>query len=499
MYLYKVNNLINIKYIWKGGNYMNFLENFISVLNNYLWSYILIALLITLGLFFSFKSKFVQIRYFKEMFRLLGEGASKSGREKHKGKKGVSSFQAFCISTASRVGTGNLAGVAIAIASGGPGAVFWMWLIALIGGASSFVESTLAQIYKVEDEHGFRGGPAYYMEKALNKKWMGIIFSILITISYGLVFNSVQANTISLAFEQAFGVNTLIIGLILAVLTSLIIFGGVKRIARVTEIIVPIMAITYVIVALFVIFRNIGSIPSIFSLIIENAFGIKQVVGGGLGAAVLMGIKRGLFSNEAGMGSAPNAAATANVTHPAKQGLIQTLGVFTDTILICSATSFIVLISGSYLKSDLTGIQLTQTALSSQVGSWGNTFIAICIFLFAFSSVIGNYYYGETNIEFLKGSRTSLFLYRICVIGMVIFGSIAKIQIVWDMADLFMGFMAIINLIAITMLSKIAFAALKDYDRQKKQGIEPVFYADSIEGLNNIECWPTREESEKLA
>ncbi|MCR1973293.1 alanine:cation symporter family protein [Clostridium sporogenes] len=478
---------------------MNFLENFISVLNNYLWSYILIALLITLGLFFSFKSKFVQIRYFKEMFRLLGEGASKSAREKHKGKKGVSSFQAFCISTASRVGTGNLAGVAIAIASGGPGAVFWMWLIALIGGASSFVESTLAQIYKVEDEHGFRGGPAYYMEKALNKKWMGIIFSILITISYGLVFNSVQANTISLAFEQAFGVNTLIIGLILAVLTSLIIFGGVKRIARASEIIVPIMAITYVIVALFVILKNIGSIPTIFSLIIENAFGIKQVVGGGLGAAVLMGIKRGLFSNEAGMGSAPNAAATANVTHPAKQGLIQTLGVFTDTILICSATSFIVLISGSYLKSDLTGIQLTQTALSSQVGSWGNTFIAICIFLFAFSSVIGNYYYGETNIEFLKGSKTSLFLYRICVIGMVIFGSIAKIQIVWDMADLFMGFMAIINLIAITMLSKIAFAALKDYDRQKKQGIEPVFYADSIEGLNNIECWPTREESEKLA
>ncbi|MFV3010473.1 alanine/glycine:cation symporter family protein [Clostridium botulinum] len=478
---------------------MSFIENFISVLNNYLWSYILIALLIALGLFFSFKSKFVQIRYFKEMFRLLGEGASKSAREEHKKKKGVSSFQAFCISTASRVGTGNLAGVAIAIASGGPGAVFWMWLIALIGGASSFVESTLAQIYKVEDEHGFRGGPAYYMEKALNKKWMGIIFSILITISYGLVFNSVQANTISLAFEQAFGVNTLIIGLILAVLTSLIIFGGVQRIARATEIIVPIMAIAYVAVALFVILKNIGSIPTIFSLIIENAFGIKQVVGGGLGAAVLMGIKRGLFSNEAGMGSAPNAAATANVTHPAKQGLIQTLGVFTDTILICSATSFIVLISGSYLKSDLTGIQLTQTALSSQVGSWGNTFIAICIFLFAFSSVIGNYYYGETNIEFLKGSKTSLFLYRLCVIGMVLFGCVAKIQIVWDMADLFMGFMAIINLIAISMLSKIAFAALKDYDRQKKQGIEPVFYADSIEGLSNIECWPTREESEKSA
>ncbi|WP_251859844.1 alanine/glycine:cation symporter family protein [Clostridium sp. Marseille-Q2269] len=477
---------------------MSFLGNFISVLNNYLWSYVLIALLIILGLFFSFRSKFVQIRYFKEMFRLLGEGANKSVKGEHKGK-GVSSFQAFCISTASRVGTGNLAGVAIAIASGGPGAVFWMWLIALIGGASSFVESTLAQIYKVEDKHGFRGGPAYYMEKALNKKWMGIIFSILITVSYGLVFNSVQANTISLAFEQAFGANTLIIGAILAIFTAFIIFGGVKRIARASEIIVPIMAITYVVVALFVILKNIGSIPSIFSLIIENAFGVKQVVGGGLGAAILMGIKRGLFSNEAGMGSSPNAAATANVTHPAKQGLIQTLGVFTDTILICSATSFIVLISDSYLKTDLTGIQLTQNALSSQVGSWGNIFIAVCIFLFAFSSVIGNYYYGETNIEFLKGSKSSLFLYRLCVIGMVLFGSIAKIQIVWDMADLFMGFMAIINLIAISMLSKIAFAALKDYDRQKKQGIEPVFYSDSIEGLNNIECWPSREDVEKLA
>ncbi|EJO5347826.1 alanine:cation symporter family protein [Clostridium botulinum] len=479
---------------------MSFLTNIISVLNNYLWSYILIGLLIFLGLFFSFKSKFVQIRYFKEMFRLLGEGASKSVKGNNKDKKGVSSFQAFCISTASRVGTGNLAGVAIAIASGGPGAVFWMWVIALIGGASSFVESTLAQIYKVEDKHGFRGGPAYYMEKALNKKWMGILFSILITISYGLVFNSVQSNTISLAFEQAFGINTLIIGLVLAILTSFIIFGGVKRVAKVTELIVPIMAISYVLVALFVIFKNINSIPSIFSLIIENAFGVKQVVGGGLGAAILMGIKRGLFSNEAGMGSAPNAAATANVTHPAKQGLIQTLAVFTDTILICSATSLIVLLSGSYLKTDLTGIQLTQTALSSQVGSWGNVFIAICIFLFAFSSVVGNYYYGETNIEFLKGNKTILFIYRICVISMVIFGSVAKIQIVWDTADLFMGFMAITNLIAIAMLSKIAFAALKDYDKQKKQGIkDPVFYKDSIEGLKNVECWPTREESEKTA
>lgn len=475
---------------------MGIFENIISTTNNLLWSYILIIMLISLGLYFSFKTKFVQIRYFKEMFKLLGEGASDSVKGK-KEKKGVSSFQAFCISTASRVGTGNLAGVAIAIASGGPGAVFWMWVIALIGGASSFVESTLAQIYKVEDDHGFRGGPAYYMEKALDKRWMGIIFSILITISFGLVFNSVQANTISLAFEQAFGIKTIVIGSLLALGTAVIIFGGIKRVAKVAEVIVPIMATAYVLVALFVLFRNVTIIPKIFNLIIENAFGIKQVVGGGLGAAVLMGIKRGLFSNEAGMGSAPNAAATATVTHPVKQGLIQTLGVFTDTLLICSATSFIVLISGSYLNSNLTGIQLTQTALSSEVGPWGNTFIALCILLFAFSSIVGNYYYGETNIGFLKGNKVWLFLYRAAVVGMVLFGSIAKVQIVWDMADLFMGIMAIINLIAISMLSKIAFDALKDYDIQKKSGKEPVFFKDSIPYLKNVDAWPSREEDKE--
>ncbi len=479
---------------------MNFIEKLISVSNDILWSYVLIAVLIILGLYFSIKSRFVQIRFFKEMFRLLGEGASKSVKGTSE-KKGVSSFQAFCMSTASRVGTGNLAGVAIAIASGGPGAVFWMWLIAIMGGASSFVESTLAQIYKVKDEHGFRGGPAYYMEKALNKKWMGVLFSILITISFGLIFNSVQANTISLAFEEAFGVQTLTMGILLAIFTSIIIFGGVKRIAKVAELIVPIMAVAYVIIALFVMFKNITLLPKMFSLIFESAFGFKQFAGGGLGYVILTGVKRGLFSNEAGMGSAPNAAATASVTHPAKQGLIQTLGVFTDTLLICTATSFIVLLSGNYTKEGLTGIQLTQNALSSQVGSWGNIFIAVCILLFAFSSIIGNYYYGETNIGFLNGSKTWLLLYRICVIGMVIFGCIAKIQVVWDMADLFMGLMALINLIAISQLSKIAFAALKDYSKQKKQGIEPVFYVSNLEGieLKNVECWPECEEDEKLA
>ncbi len=472
---------------------LNILESIISVGNTILWNYVLIILLIVLGLYFSFKTNFVQFKFFGEMFRLLGEGAANSVTSKEKKENSISSFQAFCISTASRVGTGNLAGVAIAIATGGPGAVFWMWLIALIGGASSFVESTLAQIYKVKDKNGYRGGPAYYMEKALNKRWMGVVFSILISICFGLVFNSVQANTITLAFEGAFGVSRLHMGLVLTILTAIIIFGGVKRIAKAAELIVPIMATAYVLIALFIIIKNIASIPSIFSLIVSSAFGLKQAVGGGIGAALMMGIKRGLFSNEAGMGSAPNAAATAEVTHPVKQGLIQTLGVFTDTILICSCTAMIVLLSGAYTTEGLTGIQLTQTALSAQVGSWGNSFIALCILLFAFSSIIGNYYYGETNIEFINSNKIWLFLYRIAVVGMVIFGSTSQIQIVWDMADLFMGLMALINLIAIAQLGKIAFAALKDYAKQKREGKDPVFTANSIEGLKNIECWEKKE------
>lgn len=472
---------------------MEFLELVVGTGNTWLWSRILIVMLIGLGAYFTIRTNFVQFKFFGEMFRLLTEGASKSVTKRD--QKGVSSFQAFCISTASRVGTGNLAGVAIAVSVGGPGAVFWMWLIALIGAGSSFVESTLAQIYKVPDKHGYRGGPAYYMEKALGMRWMGLLFSVLITLCFGLVFNSVQANTISLAFQEAFGTSRMVVGVVLMIFTGIVIFGGVKRIAKVAELIVPIMATAYVLVAVFVIIKNIAMIPSIFKLIISSAFGVKQVVGGGMGVALMQGIKRGLFSNEAGMGSAPNAAATAEVTHPVKQGLIQTLGVFTDTLLICSATALIVLLSGAYTNGDLTGIQLTQTALSSQVGTWANTFIALCILLFAFSSIVGNYYYGESNIEFMNGSKIWLFAYRVAVTLMVLWGSVSKIQIVWDMADLFMGMMALINLIAISMLGKIAFAALKDYAKQKKEGKDPVFYADSIPGLKNIECWENREKT----
>lgn len=462
---------------------MEILNLLINFFNDILWGYVLIVMLLFVGAYFTLKTRFVQLRYFIQMIKVLGDSVG------HKG--GVSSFKAFCISTASRVGTGNLAGVAIAIASGGPGAIFWMWLIAIIGGASSFVESTLAQIYKVKDGEAFRGGPAYYMEKALNKKWMGVGFSVLISITFGLIFNSVQSNTISLAFHEALKLDRTIIGVVLAVATGVIIFGGVQRIANFSAVVVPAMATLYILVSLYVIITNIGMVPEIFRDIIENAFGIRQAVGGGIGVAVMTGIKRGLFSNEAGMGSAPNAAATADTSHPVKQGFVQTLGVFTDTILICTCTAFMVLISGAHKTEGLTGIQLTQNALSSQVGGWGNVFIAICILLFAFSSIIGNYYYGETNIEFLTPNKAWLNLYRAGVIGMVMFGSIGELALVWNMADLFMGLMAILNLIAIFLLGKVAFEALNDYSNQKENGLDPKFNKNDIDMpySERVECW----------
>ena len=482
---------------------MEFLNKLILLVNDFIWSYILIAMLIVIGLYFTFRTKFVQFGNIKEMFKLLGEGSS----SKDKSKNEVSSFQAFCIGTASRVGTGNLAGVASAIAIGGPGAVFWMWLIALIGSASAFIESTLAQIYKVKDGDNFRGGPAYYMEKGLKKRWMGVAFSILIIMCFGFAFNSVQSNTITAAFNSAFGINKLFLGTLITIASAIIIFGGVKSIAKISTIIVPIMAVAYILVALFIIITNITELPAVFKMIFSNAFGVKQVIGGGVGAALLNGIKRGLFSNEAGMGSAPNAAATATVSHPVKQGLIQTLGVFTDTLIICTCTAFIVLLSSDTLVqyaatnniplADIAGIEVTQIAISSQVGSWGQYFIAFCIFFFAFSSIIGNYYYGETNIQFISTKKIYLYLYRVLVIGMVLFGSVASMQFVWSIADVFMGLMAILNLIAIVLLGNIAIKALQDYISQRKTGKNPVFYASSIPELGDeVEEW---REDEKEA
>jgi alanine or glycine:cation symporter, AGCS family len=461
---------------------MKMIENFVNESNTLLWSYILIVLLIGSGLYFTFRTKFVQFRMVGEMFRLMGEGAKGD-------KKGISSFQAFCISTASRVGTGNLAGVAIAITTGGPGAVFWMWLIALIGSASAFIEATLAQIYKVKDGDTFRGGPAYYMEKALKARWMGITFAVLISITFGLAFNSVQANTITSSLNNSFGTNKTVIAIVLSVVTAVIIFGGLKRIAKVAEWMVPIMAGAYILIALYIMVTNVTEIPGVFKLIFESAFGIKEVAGGAIGAAMMNGIKRGLFSNEAGMGSAPNAAATASVSHPVKQGLIQALGVFVDTLVICSSTAFIILLSGLYTSKEGNGIILTQNALEGSLGSWAGIFLAVIVFLFAFSSVVGNYYYGESNIEFIKNNKLVLNVYRIAVVGMVAFGSLAELNFVWSLADLFMGLMAIINLIAIILLGKIAFAALVDYKKQKANGQNPVFYTSNIEGLPNLEAW----------
>ena len=466
---------------------MNFITELINQANYILWTYILVAMLLGCALWFSFKTRFVQFRMISEMVRLLGDSTAKiDGHEKH-----ISSFQAFTISLASRVGTGNLAGVATAITVGGPGAIFWMWVIALLGASSAFVESTLAQLFKVRSKHSYIGGPAYYMEKGLKKRWMGVIFAILITITFGFAFNSVQSNTICAAFDSAFNIPPIYMGIGITILTIIIIFGGVHWIANVSSILVPIMALGYIVLALYIVISNITHLPDIFGIIIKNAFGFEQALGGGIGAALMQGIKRGLFSNEAGMGSAPNAAATAHVTHPAKQGFIQALGVFTDTLLICTCTAFIILFSGKHFNTDLDGIQLTQAALNSQIGNIGSTYIAIAILFFAYSSILGNYYYGEANIRFITKRKEVIHIYRILVGGMVFFGSIASLKFVWSLADVTMALMAICNLIAIIMLGKYAFRLLDDYLTQKKNGIKsPVFSKDKMKDIEeDITCW----------
>ncbi|MEC1669952.1 alanine/glycine:cation symporter family protein [Bacillus mojavensis] len=461
----------------------SFFNSLINIPSDFIWKY-LFYILIGLGLFFTLRFGFIQFRYFIEMFRIVGE--------KPDGNKGVSSMQAFFISAASRVGTGNLTGVALAIATGGPGAVFWMWVVAAVGMASSFVESTLAQLYKVKDGNDFRGGPAYYIQKGLGVRWLGIVFAVLITVSFGLIFNAVQSNTIAGALDGAFHVNKIVVAIVLAALTAFIIFGGLKRVVAVTQLIVPVMAGLYILIALYVVFTNISAFPTVIATIVKNALGFEQVVGGGIGAIIVIGAQRGLFSNEAGMGSAPNAAATAHVSHPAKQGFIQTLGVFFDTFIVCTSTAFIILLYSLTPKGD--GIQVTQAALNHHIGGWAPSFIAVAMFLFAFSSVVGNYYYGETNIEFIKTSKTWLNIYRIAVIAMVVFGCVAGFQIVWDMADLFMGIMALINLVVITLLSNVAYKVYKDYAKQRKQGLDPVFKAKNIPGLKHAETWEEEKQ-----
>lgn len=466
---------------------MNMLSQLIGSVNDVLWTYILIIMLLGCAFWFTYKTKFVQFRMIGEMVRLLGDSAGKiEGRKHH-----ISSFQAFAVSIASRVGTGNLAGVATAITLGGPGAVFWMWVIALFGASSAFIESTLAQLYKVHGNQSFIGGPAYYMKKGLKQPWMGILFAFLLVFTFGFAFNSVQSNTICAAFEEAFQVSPAWMGGILTIFTLLIIFGGIQRIAKVSSIIVPIMALGYIILALFIVILNAKQLPGVIELIVANAFGWEQVFGGSIGMALMQGIKRGLFSNEAGMGSAPNVAATADVTHPVKQGLIQALGVFTDTLIICTCTAFIILFSGLASTGEANGIKLTQMALNNEIGTIGTIYVAVAILFFAYSSILGNYYYGEANIRYITRRRWAIPLYRVLVGGMVMFGSLASLDLAWSLADLAMGFMTICNLIAIVLLGKYAFRLLEDYRMQKRNGIKnPVFRKDKMKDIeDDLECW----------
>ena len=474
------------------------LNDLITSINDAVWGYVLIAALVGCGLWFTWRTRFMQFRMVGEMIRLLTDSAADTieNQVSEKGsavkRKHISSFQAFAVSVATRVGTGNLAGVASAIAIGGPGAVFWMWIIALIGAATAFVESTLAQLFKQRHKNSFIGGPAYYIQRGLHQRWMAVLFAVLITCQFGLSNNSIQANTICGAMQEAFGWSPVWVGAILAATALFIVFGGIQRIAHVSAVLVPLMAIGYVVLAVVVIAMNVGLIPHILKVIVYDAFGFEQIAGGGVGAAIMNGVRRGLFSNEAGEGSAPNVAAAASVSHPVKQGLVQSLGVFTDTLVVCSCTAFIILISGLYQVPELNGIALTQSALQSEVGSVGPIFVAIAIFLFAFSSIIGNYYYGEANIRFITPNATVMTAYRIFSAGvMIIFGALASFELVWNIVDFFMAFLTACNLTAIVLLGRYAFRLLDDYRKQKKQGIkEPVFHRSQIPELENeLECW----------
>ncbi len=463
----------------------------IDALNDFLWSYLLIIALLSCAIWFTWKTRFVQFRMIGEMIRLLTDSAS-SGE---KGKKHISSFQAFTVSLASRVGTGNLAGVATAIVLGGPGAVFWMWIIALIGSANAFIESTLAQLYKVRGKDSFVGGPAYYMRIGLKRPWMGTLFAVLIIVTFGMAFNTVQSNTLCAAFESAFGFDHRWTGLVLLFTTMLIIFGGVHRIARFSSLVVPVMALGYLIITLVILLLNIGQIPAMVRLIVESAFGWGPAIGGGIGAALMQGIKRGLFSNEAGMGSAPNAAATAHTSHPVKQGLIQALGVFIDTLVICSCTAFIILSSGAPLDGSYNGIQLTQEALQQQIGPAGSILVAVALAFFAFSTIIGNYYYGETNITYLTRRRGVLLAYRLIASFMVLFGALTTFEMAWGLADITMALMTLCNLAAIAQLGRYAIRLLQDYLAQKRKGInEPVFHKECMPDIAaDIECWEQKD------
>lgn len=457
-------------------------NDILSVLNDVMYTYVLIVLLVGAGIYFTVRTRGVQFRLLKDGIQSMLE----KNETDENGYKKVSSFQALMISTASRVGTGNIAGIATAIAAGGPGAVFWMWVTALVGGASAFIESTLAQVYKTREGGQFRGGPSYYMEKALGKRWMGVLFAVLLIICFAYGFNGLQSYNMSsaLAYYVEDYSNTripMIVGLVLAVLTAFIIWGGVTRIGFISSVLVPIMATAYILMGVVTMILNVTELPDMFGMILREAFDVKAIMGGFTGSAIVIGIKRGLFSNEAGMGSAPNASASADVDHPVKQGLVQVISVFIDTILICSSTAVMLLASGVEGQSGvLDGMPYVQAAIKANVGQWGIHFITVSIFAFAFSSLIGNYYYAESNIIFIKNNKVLLNVFRVTCVLAVFLGAQADFGLVWNLADVTMGFMAIVNIIAIFLLGNIALKVLKHYEQQKESGKAPVFYEDEV-------------------
>lgn len=471
---------------------MEVFSSIISTLSGWLYSYILIIMLIAAGLYFSVRTGFVQFRLFRESIRVI--------TEPRKDRDSISSFQALMVSTASRVGTGNIVGVTGAIIAGGAGAVFWMWIIALIGGASAFVESTLAQIYKQKSDDGSYGGPAYYIRQALHSPALGGAFAIALILTYMGGFNALAAFNLTdfmksyVTFDHA----SLIIGGIVAILAGIIMLGGGKRISRVTEVLVPVMALAYIAVSLIVVIMNIKSLPAVIGAIFSQAFNIRSAFGGFLGAAMMNGIKRGLYSNEAGIGSAPNAAASADVSHPVKQGLVQVLSVFIDTMLICSATAFMILCTGLDASSyiDASGNTMNaayiQDTMAANFGAFGGIFITAALVLFAFTTLVGNYFYAEMNISYLyKGAEENkvfITCYRLLAALIVFIGAQFSAGVAWDLADVLMGFMAMINVPVCVILGNKAFRALKNYTEQKKQGLDPVFKSSDI-GISDTDYW----------
>ena len=467
-------------------------------LNGVIWN-LVPWFLIAAGVYFGFRTLFVQIRLIPEMLKAVAEtpkGKDREGRDLDEEYGGVSAFKAFTISAASRVGTGNIAGVALAISIGGPGAVFWMWLLALLGGATAFVESTLAQLWKTKDADGnYHGGPAYYMTRGLGWKPLAVLFSAFLALTYGFVYNAIQTNSITAAIETSVGNDSVVVKAIvagvLATLTALVIFGGVTRIASWTQVIVPFMAGIYIIMGVVVLVVNWREIPGMFELIVGHALGLKEVAGAGVWLAFTQGMRRGLFSNEAGMGSAPNAAASATVSHPVKQGLVQTLGVYFDTLLVCTITAFIVLLGPavSYGLDDVQGVSLTQSALADSLGDWSAHAITFILFFLAFSSVIGNYYLAQTNLEYLTESKTALNVFRLVVLGFVIFGAFGSVPLVWALGDTMAGLLAIFNIVAIIPLGGVALKLLKNFNEQRRQGVDPVFNRDMLPEIKNVEYW----------